>query len=308
VMRRTTWAGFRSILCPIDFSDHSRLALQYAFVVALRGKALLRVMYVNDPLLVAAAAAALKDRAFTKHSAHELQEFIDATVPSRPRPGLRVTSQVSVGDPCDQILKAAASRATDLIVLGTHGVTGAGRVFFGSTTLGVLQRTSVPVLAVSHAGEIPAAAVAASWPAGPILAAIDLNGGAAIEVQSAARIAERFGSSLVLAHVVSEIASPAWLSADLSAHDRIRLAQAQRRMEALAAVAQRHVPTDVRVTCGNVADEIAAISAAERADLVLTVLHDRRHWFGAKRGSISYHVLSHAVTPVLACPPRWQPR
>jgi nucleotide-binding universal stress UspA family protein len=307
-MQQKKWAGFRSILCPIDFSDHSRLALQYAVAVALRGKAVLRVIYVNDPLLVAAAAAALHDRALTKQSAHELQEFIDATVPSRRRPGLRVTSHVSVGDPSDQILKAAASRATDLVVLGTHGLTGAGRVFMGSTTLSVLQRTSVPVLAVSHGGKTATTAVSASWPGVQILAAIDLNGGVANEVESAARIAQRFGSSLLLVHVVTEIASPAWLSADLSAHDRIRLAQAQQRMEALAAVAQRHVPTVARVACGHAADEIAAVAAAERAQLLLTVLHDRQRWFGAKRGSISYHVLSHAVTPVLAYPPQWRPR
>ena len=308
MMRRRKWAGFRSILCPIDFSDHSRLALQCAAAVAFREKAVLRVLYVNDPLLVAAAAAALHDRALPKRSARELREFIDATVPSPRRPRLRVTSHVSIGDPSEQILKGAASRATDLIVLGTHGLTGAGRVFMGSTTLGVLQRTSVPVLAVSHGSETPTSGVSASWPGARILAAIDLHVGAATEVESAARIAQRFGSSLLLVHVVTEITSPAWFSTDLSAHDRIRIAQAHQRMDALAAIAQRHVPTGVRVACGDPADEIAAVCAAERAELLLTALHDRQHWFGAKRGSISYHVLSHAVTPVLAYPPHWRPR
>jgi len=53
------WTGFRAVLCPIDFSDHARLALRYAEVVALRAKASLTVTYANDPLLIAAAAAAL---------------------------------------------------------------------------------------------------------------------------------------------------------------------------------------------------------------------------------------------------------
>jgi nucleotide-binding universal stress UspA family protein len=141
-----------------------------------------------------------------------------------------------------------------------------------------------------------------------VIAAIDLEAGVAEEVEIAARITEWFGSSLLLAHVVSEIATPGWLKPNLSAHDRVRIAQAERRMGALAAVAQRRVRTDVRVVCGNIADEIAALAANEAAGLVLTTLRDRRGWFGAKRGSVSYHVLSHAVTPVLAYPSTWRPR
>ena len=56
------------------------------------------------------------------------------------------------------------------------------------------------------------------------------------------------------------------------------------------------------------ADEIAALAAAERTRLLVTALRDRRGWFGARRGSVSCHVLSHAVAPVLACPPEWRAR
>lgn len=308
VTRPKRWKGFRSILCPVDFSEHSRLALQYAVAVARRRSAVLRVIYVNDPLLVAAAAAALHDRHFAKRSAHELQEFIDATVPSRDRTQMCVTSHVSIGNPPDQILKAADSRATDLIVLGTHGLTGADRLFMGSTTLSVLQRSTVPVLAIPRRGETSQVSVSPPWPAEWIVAAIELDDEGGNEVASAARVAQWFGSSLLLVHVISEIATPAWLSADLSAHQRIRIAEAQREMDALAGVARRHVKTDVRVACGDVADEITALATRERAELLLTTLHDRRRWFGAKRGSISYHVLSHAAIPVLASPPHWRPR
>jgi hypothetical protein len=135
-----------------------------------------------------------------------------------------------------------------------------------------------------------------------------LDGEAKTEVETAARIAQWFGSSLVLADVVTEIAAPAWLSNDLSARDRIRIAQAEKQIAAVAVVARRYVRTDVRVVCGRTADEIAALAAGERTQLLITALHDRRHWFGAKRGSISFHVILHAVTPLLAYPPQWRPR
>jgi nucleotide-binding universal stress UspA family protein len=181
-------------------------------------------------------------------------------------------------------------------------------LFMGSTTLSVLRRTTVPVLAIPRSGSGPAAPVSRAWPGERIVAAVELDGEVTGEVQTAGRIAQWFGSSLVLAHVVSDIAAPAWLSADLSAHDRIRVAQAQRQMAALAVGAQRLVKTDVRVVCGRIADEIAALAARERTELLIAALHDRRHWFGAKRGSISFHVVLHAVTPVLAYPPQWRPR
>ena len=299
--RLRPWQGFRSILCPIDFSEHSRRALRYAESVAVRANATLTVTYANDPLLVAAAAVALHDRRITQRSATELRAFVEGTLVGR---GLQWKSQVSVGNPAQAILKAAARTRADLIVLGTHGLTGTNRLLIGSTTLSVLQRTTVPVLAVPASGdegELPH-----SWPGERIALALELSGsGSRAEVDGAARVAAWFGSSLILLHVADEITAPAWFRGDLSAHERILVQRAQQQIDQLAARARRIVPAEGRVVCGRIADEVAALMATERIDLLITELRERRGWFGARRGSVSYHVLAHAVCPVLACPPRW---
>ena len=300
------WTGFRSVLCPIDFSEQSRLALRYAEAVAFRAGATLTVLYANDPLLITAAGIVLRDRQLAKRSANELQGFIAATTESKGR--LRVKLRVSIGSPTEEILKAASSDRADLIVLGTHGLTGAGRLVMGSTTLGILQRTAVPVLAVPRADTGAAVAPSPSWPGERVIAALELNAAAETEVDIAARVAQWFGSSLLLLHVVSDITAPAWFTGDLGAHDRIRVARAQQQMDALAANVRSRVKTECRVIGGRVADEIAALAATERAGLLISALRDRRGWFGARRGSVSYHVLSHAVTPVLAYPSQWRPR
>ena len=75
-----SWSGFRSGPVSFELSALSQLALQYAEAVAGRGKAPLQVLYVNDPLLIAAAAAALHDWQLAKRSAGELRRFIDETV------------------------------------------------------------------------------------------------------------------------------------------------------------------------------------------------------------------------------------
>jgi nucleotide-binding universal stress UspA family protein len=298
-------AGFRSVLCPIDFSEQSRLALRYAEAVARRGGARLTVSYANDPLLVAAAAAALHDRRVVQRSVSELRTFIGATLEPDASKRLRLKTQVSVGSPADEILKAAARGGCDLIVMGTHGLTGANRLLMGSTALSVLQRTTIPVLSVpwTSGGDTRPSP---SWPGERIAAAIELEGsGAGVEVDVAAGISKWFGSSLLILHVVGSIAAPGWLGGDLSAHERIRVAQAQQQVDALAAHARRSVSAEGRVSCGRIADEIVALVAAEHIELLITALRDRRGWFGARRGSVSYQVLSHAVSPVLAYPRQW---
>ena len=151
---RRQWAGFQSVLCPIDFSEDSRHALEYAAVVALNTKARLHVLYVSDPLLVAAAAA-LRNRHIHDQSARELQAFIDATLPPATRRRVALTALVLAGNPADQILKAAARQRADLIVVGSHGANAAKRLLVGSTTLDLLQRATVPVLAIPRRARGP---------------------------------------------------------------------------------------------------------------------------------------------------------
>lgn len=294
------------MLCPIDFSDQSRLALRYAEEIARRGNARLVAVYANDKLLVAAAAAVLHDRHIEKRTAIELRNFVHSTLAAGSIERLTVKCYSSTGVAPDEIIKAARRHRADLIVLGTHGRGGADRLLLGSTTLSVLQRSVVPVLAVPDRAQVPAPTDLTSWPGERIVAALELDGGSAREAETAARVAQWLGVSLLLLHVVSEVAAPDWLAGDLSAHDRIRLAQAHERIDAIADDVRRRVPTSTRVVCGRIAEEIAALAATERVTLLLTALRDRRGWLGARRGSVSYQLLSHGVAPVLACPQEWR--
>ena len=136
--------GFRSILCPVDFSDQSRVALRYAAAVAQRAGGRLSILYVNDPLLIAAAGIALHDRSLATRTLAELRRFVAATVPAALVAAKQTDARVSTGQPADQISKAARRDRSDLIVMGTNGLTGASKLFVGSTTSGVLRQTSVP--------------------------------------------------------------------------------------------------------------------------------------------------------------------
>ena len=65
----------QSILCPIDFSAPSRLALSLAGRLSFRNRARLTVLFVNDPLLTTAAAVAYDENVIAERTGSELRRF-----------------------------------------------------------------------------------------------------------------------------------------------------------------------------------------------------------------------------------------
>jgi nucleotide-binding universal stress UspA family protein len=300
----TARTGFRSILCPIDFSDHSRLALRYAAALARRSGGRLSVLYINDPLLVAAAGIALNDRTLATRNLAELHRFVASTVSPKAIERARFEDVVTTGKPVDEIINAARRRRCDVIVMGTHGLTGTDKLLFiGSTTQGVLQRTSIPVLAIPRedARASRAASPGPSWP-GRIIAAVELDRRSKRDARTAVAVARWFGSAVLLVHVVQELKAPPWLRKRIGASERTRLAQAQAGLDGLAAGLPRQAELETRVLLGEATRDIAMLATAERAGLVIMTLRTPREWFGPRRGSVSFEVLSHVTTPVLALP------
>jgi nucleotide-binding universal stress UspA family protein len=295
---------FRSILCAVDFSEHSRVALRYAEAIAKRSRGHLSVLYVNDPLLVAAAAIALHDRTLAERSGAELGRFVESTLSLNAVTGVPVTCVVTTGTPVNEIAKVAKRRRCDLIVMGAHGITGADKLLIGSTTAGVLRRTAVPVLAIPSrtSGRHHARMPKRSWPGPRIIAAVDLDERSTRDARTAAGLARWFGSAVVLVHVVPEFKAPPWLRARLGPHDRTRIARARSRLNALAARLRQHPKVKTRMLFGDAAGKVGALAATERAGLVITTLRPTRDWLGPRRGSVSYDVLVQANTPVLALP------
>ena len=55
-----------------------------------------------------------------------------------------------IGTPSDEIVRYAAERGIDLIVMGTHGRTGVARVLMGSVAETVVRKAFCPVLTMHH--------------------------------------------------------------------------------------------------------------------------------------------------------------
>jgi nucleotide-binding universal stress UspA family protein len=285
------------ILCPVDFSASSRNALRHAALLAQRRRRQLTVLFVNDPLLASAAAAAAYDvKALSKRTDTELRQFVRRAVGSDAG---TIACATALGRPAPEILKAVKRLKADLVVMGTHGLSGPLKWFLGSTTEHVLRTTGVPVLVVPSLAGRRGGRPTGQWPGRRVVVPIDLDRDAVAQARAAISAAEEFGAEVMLLHVVAPPTLPAWMGIDggVLTRDRYDAAKAQ-----LEHVAQRvGGGTKYRVLSGDPAAQIAACAADLRSGLVVLTLK-RAGAQGPRRGSIAYRVLCTGGVPVLAVP------
>jgi len=154
------------ILVPVDFSECSRAALEYAAFLADGFGASIDLLHVWEPpyyvvpeMLVYLPGDAEKSLAeFAQTQAtKQMDEFVASV---RSSLDFEVKRWYETGAPADTILKTAHEGAHDLIVMGTHGRTGLQHLLMGSVTERVVRRAAVPVLTVHSHGKAKAAAAA----------------------------------------------------------------------------------------------------------------------------------------------------
>lgn len=128
------------ILCPVDFSDPSRAAFDYAENLArLLGAELLVLHAFDRPRSYDAAGQ-------TVPADESIVEKLNSISPQHA--DVPVTRLLHAGMAEDVICWAAESQSCDLIVMGTHGHTGLKHLLFGSTAEYVLRHARCPVLTI----------------------------------------------------------------------------------------------------------------------------------------------------------------
>jgi nucleotide-binding universal stress UspA family protein len=146
--RATSKLPFRRILCPVDFSDSSLAALDFAFSLAQEGDAELTILHAfewspegepltNRPINVPEYRLELESAVTSK---------LHALVPDSVRTWCRPVTRVTHGKAYREILGVATEDASDLIVMGVHGRNALDLMLFGSTTNQVVRRATCPVL------------------------------------------------------------------------------------------------------------------------------------------------------------------
>jgi nucleotide-binding universal stress UspA family protein len=135
------------ILVPVDFSDCSLDALEYAVVVAQQSKASLMLLHVLEPVSYGLdfTLSHIRTREQVRESwTKRLEELAF----SHQHSNVPVESRLRGGLPADSILDSAQTLPCDLIVMGTHGRRGISHTISGSVAEAVLRKAPCPVLTV----------------------------------------------------------------------------------------------------------------------------------------------------------------
>ena len=138
-----TWIkNAEQILCPVDFSRTSDVALGLASSLARETGATLHILHVEEN--PTAYGPGLYE---TLPSSNEDQTHrLFATRPC----GERVVCKHELlrGDPAQEIIAYGREQNADLIVIGSHGRTGLFRLLMGSVAEQIVRKSPVPVLTI----------------------------------------------------------------------------------------------------------------------------------------------------------------
>ncbi|MDP1571197.1 MAG: universal stress protein [Vicinamibacterales bacterium] len=297
------------ILCPIDFSDYSRRALDHACVIARWYDATVTVLYVYmrlPPALVPPELPVRDAVRLTPAEREQVQASVARFADACNAPGRPLEIAVHEGWPAAGIL-AEAERA-DLLVMGTHGRSGFDRLALGSVTEKVLRKTACPVLTIPR--QTPEAVPAAPVGFQRILCPIDFSDVSLRALEYAMSLAAGADARLTMLHVMvydmsleapdlyGTVVSDRALSLDVL-RERYET-YARTRLEAL-------VPDPAQATCdvetaighGKPSREVLRAAEERQADLIVMGATGHgaldRMFFGAT----TQHVVRQATCPVL---------
>ena len=140
------------ILQPVDLADPKFTAIDYAKDFADRSGAVLYLLHVvptDEPHLLREIYEPWEGGGANIESAQRVaHRRLEEIAAGRLGDSVRHRLLVVVGDPADEIVRAAETLSADLIVLATHGRSGVRHLLLGSVAEKVVRRATCPVLTV----------------------------------------------------------------------------------------------------------------------------------------------------------------
>jgi nucleotide-binding universal stress UspA family protein len=288
------------ILCPVDFSGHSRVALDYATAIAKWYGAEVRVLHAYllsmTPVTAGAFAAGSAE---LPQSREDIDRDLASFVRTAAAAGVPSSTSLVVGAPARHILESAAQWPADMIVMGTHGASGFERLVLGSVTEKVLRKARCPVLVVTRDADAPSGAPVVFR---RILCAMDFSPCSQRALSYALSLAAEAGGSLTLLHAIEAFAEEplAKLPFDITEHRRTLERSALENLEKqLTPETRTWCDCSAVVRSGKAYQQILDTARERQVDLIVLGVRGRNPVDLALFGSTANHVVRSAPCPVL---------
>lgn len=298
----TTPPNIRKIIATTDFSDESQSGVRYAVTLAEQMRATIALLHVIEPPSRLSGVESVVLAREDSELAEFAREKLAAMAKRESKGGVSVTSSVRTGNPFHEINTVAREDAADLIVIATHGYTGAKRVVLGSTAERVVRHAPCSVLTVStrttpaRAGKIPALKVKR------ILVPMDFSNLSKDALPWATFMAEQFKAEVVLLHVVEKFPIDYLLGRELTSHATVPLmkqAEADLKRAATDLTKSIGIKISAAVREGKPHEEICEAAKALEVDLIVLTTHGYTGLKHVWLGSTAERVVRHASCPVL---------
>ena len=285
------------VLCPVDFSEISRRALDHAAALADWYEARLTVLNVFPVMPVLDVPPLVLDDKTRDELTGELRRFtaaLPATVPL----------ELCVGQADlihEGIRQQASSGGVDLLVIGSHGRSGVKRLLLGSVAERVIHHAPCPTMVVpARAHDVV--------PEGPvryrtILCPVDFSEHSIRALEYAVNLAEEGDAELRVLHVVSVPGDLKELEPSFeNLRGKIEADRLRRLDDLVPADAASYCTVQTAIGHGTVHQEILAAATQQPADLIVMGAQGRSGLDTAILGSNTARVARGAVCPVLVVP------
>lgn len=283
----------KNILFLTDFSESSATAIPFATSIARAYGSVVHALHVLLPsaytyMTPDVAGTLLDDQ---EDRARAEMQRVESELVGLPRETI-IERGSAVWPVLSQVLK---EREVDLIVLGTHGRTGAQKLLLGSSADEVFRRARVPVLTIGPAVKTGAHS---GGKFRCVLFATDFNAVSVVAAPYAISLAQENQARLILLHVL-----PTPKPGKAARPVEPSVAEAMHQLELL-------VPQDAELWCrleptvshGEPGREILATADRCGADLIVLGVRGMDTLTGVAtrlERAIAYDVVAHAPCPVL---------
>jgi len=286
-----TRVQFKNILFATDFSPTAAAALPFAAQLAKHFGANLFAFHVRTPIIspiTSPVAWPALEKAVEEQERERTESLRNAV------PGIETTVLIEEGDIWTNLQAVILKRNIDLLVIGTHGRSGMGKLVLGSAAEQIFRDAHCPVLTVGpHSLE-------RSSPDGEfhrILCASSFESESTTAAAYAVSFAQECESSLTLLHVIENPkAGDLVIAQDLIESSRRRLASL------VPAEVEQWCAPDYCVEHGEAAETILHVAKNRKADLIVMGVHRPAGFPGADTHlsiATAHKVVSQANCPVL---------
>lgn len=268
-----------SIVCGVDHSPGARVAAQFTGRLAQRLSLRIVLVHAVHPAPIAQRDVGMPDtwddfavfeqlRAAGADLLETIQQELDSD--------FEIDSVITIGDASDVLADVAREAAAEFVVVGSRGLGGVGKFFLGSVSTRVAAHGPCPAVVVPESG--------GALDGRPILCAVDDSEHSRHAIATAATLAERLETELVLVHAEADGESSS--------------ADAEELMARLVVESGLGTSVERMVVRGEPADAIVEAANARGAEMIVIGSRGRGALAASVLGSVSSSVAEHAGRPV----------